>query len=98
MPGKKKLDEEYQKISKEEIQEEIKKEEKKKVTMQHELLKFRLRKFKSDLLFLFIMTLILGFILWSWKPELFSYTKALALGLAWYLIFEELQLHRMFKK
>ncbi len=98
MPGKRKLEEEYQKIAKEEIEEEIKKEEKKKESIKHELLKFRLRKFKNDLLFLLILTLILGFILWSWKPELFSYTKALALGLAWYLIFEELQLHKMFKK
>jgi len=49
-------------------------------------------------LYLIILALILGFILWAWKPELFSYPKALALGLAWYMLFEELQLHNMFKK
>ncbi len=98
MPGKKKLEEDYQKISAEEIQEEIKKEEKKIEEKKHLLLKLRLRRFRNDFFYLIILSLILGYILWTWKPELFSYTKALALGLAWYVLFEELQLHKMFKK
>ena len=98
MPGKKKLEEEYQKLDEEKIDEDIKKKEKEVEEKKHELLKFRLRKFKNDGIYIFIISIILGFILWAWKPSLFSYTKALALGLAWYMLFDDLQLQKMFRK
>lgn len=98
MPGKRKLQEDYEDIKKEEIDEEIKKAEKAVEEKKHELLKFRLKRFQNDFIYYSILSIMLGFILWSWKPDTFSYTKAIALSLAWALIFGELQLHRIFKK
>lgn len=98
MPGKKKLDEEYQEITQKEIDKEIKKTEEKIKKAKRGLFKFRLKTFRNDLIFTLIISGILGFILWAWKPEIFSYAKSLALGLAWYMLFEELRLQNLFKQ
>ena len=98
MPRENKLEEEYKEIKKEEIDKE-KKDIKKKIDKRKKLLlKLRLIKFRNDIIYIALLTIILGFILWAWKPQWFGYFRSLALGFAWYLLFEELHLHKMFKK
>lgn len=98
MPGKKKLQEEYEDIKKEEIDEQIKKAEEAVEKKRKEISKFRVRKFKNDVFYTIIISIILGFILWAWKPDMFTFWKALALGFAWYLLFDELKLQNLFKR
>ena len=98
MPGKKRLQEEYEDIDKEDIKKEIKKAEDSIKKQKKALLNFQLKKFRNDILYTLILSSILGYILWAWKPEMFTFWKALALGLGWFLLFEELLLHKMFKR
>ena len=98
MPKERKLEEDYKKLDKEDIEKEKEDIEKKIKDKKHQLLKFRLTKIRYDIYYTLVVSIILGFILWAWEPLLFSAWKALALGLAWFLLFEELHLHKMFKK
>ncbi len=98
MPAKKKLQEEFEKIKKEDIKEEIKKTEKRIADNKKKVVKLQLKQLRNDIVYVFIISTILGFILWAWKPLIFSYWKSLAAGTLWYLLFEELKLHKMFKK
>ena len=98
MPGKKKLDEEYVKLDKEEIK---KKEEKHQEVIKEKInimKRMKLNKLRNDVIYTIIISVMLGFILWSFKPESFTFPRALALGLAWYLLFDDLMLQRLFKK
>ena len=98
MPGKKKLQEEYTKIDQQEVEKEIEKAEEAVKKKQNEIFKFRLRKFRNDVIYILILSAILGFILWVWKTSVFTFWKSLSLGLAWYLLFDDLKLHRLFKQ
>ncbi len=98
MPGKKNLEEEYQKIEKEEVEDKIEKAKAENKHLKKLIINRQIKQLRYDVLYIIIISIVLGFILWAWKPSQFSYTKALALGLAWYLLFDELKLHKMFKK
>lgn len=98
MPRNNKLDEEYKEFTKEETKQ---KKEKVKVDLDKRkklILKMHLRGLKNDAIYISVVTLFLGFALWSWKPEYFSFQSSLSLGLVWYLLFDDLKLHLMFKQ
>ena len=98
MPGKKKLEEEFTEIKKEEVEKEIVKAKDENKRLKHLFLKQKLKRIRLDVYYTLIISLLCGFMLWAWQPELFSIYRALALGIGWMLLFNELQLHKMFKK
>ena len=98
MPGKKKLEEEYQELDKEEVEDKIEKAKAENKQLKKKAIKRQIKQLRYDILYIIIISIVFGFILWAWKPQHFSYARALALGLAWYLLFDELKLHKMLKK
>ena len=98
MARENKLDEEYRELDKKEVADQKKDIEKKIKDKKDLLLKYRISKLKNDFVYVFLVSIILGFILFVWFPSMFGYFRSLALGLVWFLLFEELHLHKMFKK
>ncbi len=100
MPGKDspKLEEEYKEVEKKEIEQKIKTNEAAIKKQKERYLRWKVRRLVTDIIYSLVVSVASGFIIWAWIPNHFSIYKALAVGVAWYLLFEELRLHRMFKR
>ena len=92
------LQEEYKALEKKEVKEKIEKKEEELKKIKKQYLKYRIRQLIYDLIYSLIIAVLGGFVLWAWLPQHFSILKSLSIGVAWYLLFEELKLHLMFKK
>ncbi len=98
MPGPKKLQEEFEKYTKEEKKAKADDSKRKAEEAKQRFFKAKWKSFRTDIYYMLVISVVLGFILWAWKPEMFTFYRALALGLAWMMLFGELQLHKIFRK
>lgn len=96
-PETRKLSEQLQDVPQKKIEAKIAEDEKNISELKKKILKQKLRTFRNDCAFIAIMSFLLGFSWWSWTDEI-SVFKSLSLGLLWFLLFDELQIHRMFKQ
>ena len=92
-----KLEEDYKKFDLKKAEEKISSNNDLIKKLRREQLVYRLNKIYLDFVYIFIISCIIGFFIYSWFPENFSFIKPLSGGLVFYVLFEELQLHRMFK-
>ncbi len=97
MVQKSRLEEEFAAKTKEEVKEEIKKNDDEIKALRKTRLFFYIRRLRSDFLFLMIVSLMFGFSLWAWFPKQFNWYRVIAFGFLWWLLFEELKIHKMFK-
>ncbi|KKL55600.1 hypothetical protein LCGC14_2253790 [marine sediment metagenome] len=95
--GKKRLDEEYQTIDKKDAEELIKSNDKEIKKYKRLLFISQLKKLRNDFLYVLIVTLMMGFALYAWFPKEFTFYRIIGLGFLWWLLFEELRMHQMFK-
>jgi len=93
-----KLQEEYTELDKKKIEKKLEENKAALEKAKKRYRRFKIRQLRNELIFSLVIAILAGFILWVWWPEQFSILKALSLGVAWHLLFEELKLHRMFKK
>lgn len=93
-----KLQEDYQKLEKKEIKKKLEEDKKALKSGRANYNKIKIKKFLNDLIYVLIISAAGGFLLWVWLPEKFTILKSFSIGVIWYLLFEELKLHRMFKK
>lgn len=92
-----KLDEEFTKIQIEEEKKDLEVKEQQLKINKRRMLILKLKFLRNDILYLAVVALIFAFVLWSWFPGLFTWPRSVALSLVFYLLFEELKLHKMFK-
>ena len=92
------IDEALREVKREELEAEIGKKE---LQLEAERRKYRiyaLKAFGFEMIYYFSITLMLGFALYAWFPAHYSNARALGIGLVFYVAFEELKIHLMFKK
>ena len=98
MPKDRKLDEELKAVAQKEIAAELEKKKTELVVLKKGYRILKLKRILREVGYAFVISLFLGFSLWSWFPAEFSAYRSAALGILFYIAFEELRLHKMFKQ
>ena len=93
-----KLEEDYHKLDTKKSEEKIKENEKRIDDLKKRQWRMYWNRLRIDSFYVIIISLMFGFSLWAWFPSQFTWFRVMAFGMIWWLLFEELKLHKMFKQ
>ena len=92
------LDEKLSEVPKKILEKKI---EEKKQELEEAKRKFfntKVKRISKEILYTFVISALLGFVLWAWLPQQFNFHRALAMGVLYFILFEELRLQNFFKQ
>ena len=96
-PDTRKLSEQLQDMPRKKVEAKISDAKAEIAALKKAVFMRKLLAFRNDVIYSSVVSVLFGFALWAWYPSEFNFYRMLSFGFVWYLLFEELKLHRMFR-